>query len=280
MMGKNTAIDSTASDRTVSAWRPEVPAITEVFHANFRRHAYPIHTHTVWTLLILDEGVLTFDVERRNHVTVRSEVVLLPPHVPHDGRTAAPQGFRKRVIYLTEDVLDANLIGSATERPAMTDALLWDRIARLHDALAHPGDAFEADSRLALIVDRLTQHLRRSPAATDSRRTGRGPAGQLRDLLDERVAAGLRLDEAARLLHADPSHLVRAFTRQFGIPPHLYLTGRRVELARRMLLSGRPAGTVAADVGLYDQSHLTRHFKRMLGVTPGDFARRPLPPGG
>ncbi|GAA5185954.1 AraC family transcriptional regulator [Rugosimonospora acidiphila] len=259
-------------ESTVSAWRPDVPGITEVFHAYFRQHAYPVHTHTVWTLLILDDGVLRFDLHRHDHRTLRSQVVLLPPHIPHDGWTPAPQGFRKRVLYLAEDALDTDLIGAATDRPNLSDPLLWDRISRLHGTLAEPGDGFEAHSRLALVVDRLGKHLRRDlhrPAP----RPARGLAEDLHDLLDERLTVGLTLDEAARMLHTHPAHLVRAFTRRFAIPPHLYLTGRRVELARQLLLSGRPAGTVASEVGFYDQSHLTRHFKRMLGVSPARYAK-------
>jgi AraC-like DNA-binding protein len=255
----------------ISAWRPDVPSITEVFHAHFTQHAYPVHTHTVWTLLILDDGVLHFDLDRHEHNTLRSQVVLLPPHVPHDGNTATPQGFRKRVLYLAEDALDADLIGAATDQPNLSDPLLWHRIGRLHDVLTDPDDTFEAQSRLALIVDRLGGHLRRSHVQP-ALRPDRGLAEELRDLLDDRLVTGLPLDEAARKLHADSTHLIRAFTRRFSIPPHLYLTGRRVELARRLLLSGLPSGEVAAAVGFYDQSHLTRHFKRMLGVSPARYA--------
>jgi AraC-like DNA-binding protein len=260
-------------ESAVTAWRPDVPGITEVFHAHFIQHAYPVHTHSVWTLLILDDGVLRFDLGRHDYGTLRSQVVLLPPHVPHDGRTAAPQGFRKRVIYLPEDALDADMIGPATDQPNLADPLLWNRISRLHDALVRPGESFEAESRLALIVERVGAELSRTPARlTPTPR--RGVADDLHDLLDERLTAGLTLEEAAQLLHTHPTQLVRAFSRRFGIPPHLYLTGRRVELARQLLLSGAPAGTVAAEVGFYDQSHLTRHFKRMLGVTPARYAGR------
>jgi AraC-like DNA-binding protein len=228
----------------------------------------------VWTLLILDDGVLHFDLDRHQHDAVRSQVVLLPPHVPHNGRTAAPRGFRKRVIYLAEEALDRDLIGPAIDRPNLTDPPLWRRIGQLHDTLSQFGDPFEAQSRLALVVERLDKHLRRD-LALPSPPPDRGLAEQLHDLLDERVTSGLPLDEAARLLHTTPTHLVRAFTRRFSIPPHLYMIGRRVEMARQLLLSGRPAGTVATDVGFYDQSHLTRHFKRMLGVSPARYAKSP-----
>ncbi|NUT53978.1 MAG: AraC family transcriptional regulator, partial [Saccharothrix sp.] len=57
------------------------------------------------------------------------------------------------------------------------------------------------------------------------------------------------------------------------LPPHRYLTCRRVDLARRLLLDGMPAAHVAPADGFYDQAHLTRHFRRMLGTAPGAYAR-------
>ena len=81
------------------------------------------------------------------------------------------------------------------------------------------------------------------------------------------VAGGRR----ARLGHS-PAYLVRAFTREYGLPPHRYLAGRRVDLARRLLLDGQPPASVATEAGFHDQSHLTRHFTRMLGTTPRRFA--------
>jgi len=70
-----------------------------------------------------------------------------------------------------------------------------------------------------------------------------------------------------------PTHVVRAFTRRHGLPPHRYLTGRRIDRARRLLLAGMPAAEVASAVGFADQSHLTRHFRRMLATSPGAYAR-------
>jgi AraC-like DNA-binding protein len=87
------------------------------------------------------------------------------------------------------------------------------------------------------------------------------------------MPAGIGLDEAAAVLHAHPTSLVRAFTARFGIPPHRYLTGRRIDLARRLLLDGVPAAQVAAAAGFHDQAHLTRHFRRMLGTSPAAYAR-------
>jgi AraC-like DNA-binding protein len=253
----------------VRAWAPRVPGIAEVFHAWFTDHAYPEHTHDTWTLLVVDEGAIRYDLDRHEHGALRPGVTLLPPHVAHTGRAATPHGFRKRVLYLDTDVLDTALIGAAVDAPALGDHLLRRRVHQLHSVLESPGASLEAESRLALIGDRIRHHLRAPapPPAPDQL------ASDLRDLLDASMAAGLALRDAAAQLNAHPAHLVRSFTRAFGLPPHRYLTGRRVEAARRRLLTGEPVAQVAVGVGFHDQAHLHRHFTRLVGTTPGRYAR-------
>ncbi|WP_432827361.1 AraC family transcriptional regulator [Dactylosporangium sp. CA-092794] len=256
----------------VTAWRPRVPGVAEVFHAHFVEHAYPLHVHDAWTLIILDDGAIRFDLDRHHRGAAgAASVTILPPNVPHDGRAATHHGFRKRVVYLEPAVLPEVLAGAAVDRPEFDDPLLRRRIHRLHQALDRPGDELEAESRLALIRGRLREHLDRhfvDAAAPGSRRLADG----LRQLLDARTAEGITLREAGALLGSHPGHLVRAFTATFGLPPHRYLTSRRIERARRLLLAGLRPADVAAEVGFHDQAHLHRHFKRHVGVTPGAYA--------
>jgi AraC-like DNA-binding protein len=260
----------------VAAWRPAVPGIAEVFHARFLGHAYPSHTHDTWTLLIVDDGAIRYDLDRHHHGALGPAVTLLPPDVAHDGRAATDHGFRKRVLYLEPSVLGEGLIGAAVDHPSLADALLRTRIHQLHVALKDPADALEAESRLALVAERLRAHLGRRP---EQPKPMRGLADDLRDLLDARLPEALTLAEAADVLGAHPAHLVRCFGGRFGLPPHRYLTGRRVDRARRLLLAGAPAADVAAATGFTDQAHLTRHFKRYLGTTPGRYSkvRKTLP---
>ncbi|WP_208760893.1 helix-turn-helix transcriptional regulator [Micromonospora orduensis] len=259
----------------VSAWRPAVAGVAEVFHAHFVDHAYPRHVHDVWTLLIVDDGAVRFDLDRHRHGALRTSVTLLPPYVPHDGRSATASGFRKRVLYLDTSALAPDLVGRAVDEPDLADPRLRDRIHHLHHVLATPGEEFEAESRLALILDRLRAQLcGRAPVSTAPGVPGL--ADRLRELLDARTVDGVTLREAAELLHAHPTHLVRAFTRAHGLPPHSYLTGRRVELARRLLLAGQRPAEAATAAGFFDQAHLSRHFRRFLGVSP---ARYPAAPG-
>lgn len=166
--------------------------------------------------------------------------------------------------------MDESSTGPAVDAE-IVDPLLRTRIGQVHAALARPGEELGAESRLALVCERLRTHLR--PRLTTEAVDGCGLAHDLRDLLDARLRDGTTLAETARVLHAHPAHLVRTFSTAFGVPPHQYVTSRRVDLARRLLLDGQPPSEVAVAVGFSDQSHLTRHFTRVLGVAPGRYAR-------
>jgi AraC-like DNA-binding protein len=267
-----------ADRESVRAWRPPVPGVREVFHARFVDHAYPPHTHDTWTILLVDTGAVRYSLDRHDHGVAGSTVAVLPPHVVHDGRAATEAGFRKRVLYLETDLLGEGLVGSAVDRPAVGDPGLVRRIGALHGALRHPDDALEAETRLSFVAEGLRRALARRPAEPPEV-AGRAAdladlAGRLRDLLDARLFEPVTLAAAGAEIGASPTHLVRSFTRAFGVAPHAYVLGRRIDAARRQLLDGRPPAEVAAGVGFHDQSHLTRHFRHHVGTTPARYARR------
>jgi AraC-like DNA-binding protein len=254
----------------VRAWKPVVAGVHEVFHARFVDYAYPPHVHDAWTVFLVDDGWIRYDLETRHRGAGGEGVFILPPNVVHDGRAGARGGFRKRVLYLSTEVLDERLIGPAVDRPDIPGPALRQAVHALHRALGHPDDALEAESRLALVGDRLRAHLTATLPGTGS--SPQGLAGDLRDLLEERLFERITLAQAGRDLGASPSHLVRCFTDCFGIAPHRFVTARRIDAARRRLLDGEPIALVAAGVGFYDQAHFSRQFKRHVGTPPGRYA--------
>lgn len=269
-----------STQERVAAWRPPVPGVREVFHARFVDHAYPPHTHDTWTILLVDAGGVRYSLDRHDHGMTRSTVSVLPPHVVHDGRAATAGGFRKRVVYVEADVLGEAMIGPAVDRPVVADPGLVRRIGALHGALRHPDDALEAEARLSFVAEGLRRALRPSTAGADAVADRDSPsrspsdlADVLRDLLDARLFEAVTLAEAGAVLGASPTHLVRCFTQAFGVAPHAYVLGQRIDAARRQLLDGRPLAEVAVGVGFHDQSHLTRHFRRHVGTTPARYAR-------
>ncbi len=91
--------------------------------------------------------------------------------------------------------------------------------------------------------------------------------------IEEHFAGPIPLAELASMSGLSLHRFVTVFRAQVGIPPHQYVCRTRVREARSLLDQGVPLAAVALDTGFCDQSHLSRHFKRQCGVTPGRFAR-------
>ena len=255
--------------------RPGVGGVREVLAAHFPAgsHAYPMHAHDAWTLMLVDEGAVAYHLGRAEHLARTAAVTLLPPDVPHDGRAVDARGFRKRVVYLAPTALDGIPLDQVLASPFRRDPALVREVAAVHAALttaATGADRLDAECRLALLRERLVSSWG-GPVAGDP-----GPdaslAARLRELLDAAVVDGVALGAAAAKLGSSPPSLVRAFSREVGMSPHRYLVSRRLDLARSLLLEGSSAAAAAAEAGFFDQAHLTRHFRRYLGVTPGRYA--------
>ena len=99
------------------------------------------------------------------------------------------------------------------------------------------------------------------------------------EFIEANFSQALSMAELAGLCGLSLHRFITVFRSQVGIPPHQYICRTRVRQARLLLRQGVPAAAVAIDTGFCDQSHLSRHFKRQCGVTPGRFtgARRDGP---
>jgi AraC-like DNA-binding protein len=256
----------------VEAWAPPVPGIREVLHARLVDYAYPAHCHEAWAVLIVDAGAIRYDLDRRRCGAAGQTVTILPPGVAHDGGPApGASGFRKRELYLEGTYFPAGLTGAAVDHTSISDPPLREAISQLHDCLLQDPVGLHTEARLALIKERITGHLTRSPRPASPPEPG--IALQLRLFLDEHIAHQVSLAQAAATLDRSVPHLVRSFTRQFGLSPHSYLTGRRIDTARHLMLHGARPADVATTVGFYDQAHFTRNFKRHTATTPASYAR-------
>jgi AraC family transcriptional regulator len=160
-------------------------------------------------------------------------------------------------------------------------------------ALSHPGlraDLLAFDSELMtggaggrLLAESLANvvavHLIRHFVPTDQ--GAHQPRGGLSrrklrtalEYIEEHLETGLTLDDLAAVAHLSPYHFARQFKISTGVPPHQYVIARRVERAKLWLRDGKDLSLsqVAARSGFWDQGHFTRHFKRLVGVTPRQF---------
>ena len=149
------------------------------------------------------------------------------------------------------------------------------------DAELSPGGA---GGRLAAesLANVLAVHLIRHVSATRQsarRRNGTLPRAKLRavvEYIEEHLDSGPTLEQMAAIARLSPNYFAWQFKRATGLPPHQYVLDRRVERAKQFLQAGSDISLaeVAAQAGFWDQSQFSHHFKRQIGVTPGQFRKR------
>jgi AraC family transcriptional regulator len=94
------------------------------------------------------------------------------------------------------------------------------------------------------------------------------------EFVQANLASPIRIRDCAAVVRLSPSHFSRAFKSSVGESPYVYLVRRRIERAQEMmLLTDKPLAQIALDCGLADQSHLTRLFRRIVGVSPAVWRR-------
>jgi len=143
-----------------------------------------------------------------------------------------------------------------------------------------PGGRLCAESLANVLVVQLIRHTsnRQGTNGVPRGSGGRLARQALREVeayihahLDQNVALAALADLAA-VAHLSEFHFARLFKQTTGLPPHQYVIRQRVERAKRLIAARRLSlAEVALAVGFSDQSQLTRHFKRLVGVTPGRF---------
>ena len=93
----------------------------------------------------------------------------------------------------------------------------------------------------------------------------------IRDYLRSHYAGNVTLADLTLITNLSPFYLLRVFHNQVGVPPHEYQTQVRIAQARKLLRNGMSISQAALETGFFDQSHLSRNFKRIVGTTPGQY---------
>lgn len=276
-------------------WRdPHVRGL-EMLRATFVTHAFPRHTHEeCFVVGAIERGVQACCTKGTNGFFPAGTVVLLNPGTVHTGRAFDGVGYTYRALYPEVSLMQS--VARQTDREGLPffrapfsfhDPELARRLFVLHGLLEadDPGARLERDTRLAGLLRTVLRRYGEPSALrllSDGTILGREPGAvaRARAYLDANAAKGVSLEELAAVAGLSPFHLLRVFRDTVGVPPHAYQTQARVAQAKMLLGAGVPPAQAAVAAGFVDQSHLTRHFKRLYGVPPGAFLRASLPEPG
>ncbi|MFC7863883.1 helix-turn-helix domain-containing protein [Streptomyces murinus] len=243
----------------------------DLLTASFRRHTYAPHAHDEYTIGVCVGGYEVIDYRGGHIRTGAGTIVVLDPGEMHTGGPGnATDGYAYRALYAEPSLLGEGTAGGAPHfpEPLLDDPELALALARAHAELSACPDPLEAESRLPWLLTALARRHSSARPAHDRVPGAAGIARTVRDRLADELTAPPTLASLAADLGLSRYQLLRAFRTATGIPPYAWLAQYRVGRARVLLEAGLRPAEVAGLVGFADQAHLTRWFRRVLGVTP------------
>jgi AraC-like DNA-binding protein len=249
----------------------------QFLHGTFQQLDYDVHAHDTACFASLTAGRSSMQIRNETFQIRPGEICAIDAFVPHaGGGPTIGDTCSVRLLFV-----DLNEIGLSLgdERQSVTlagspiirDPELCASFHEFHVSSRAVGDILYRDERYlvfaALLFDR---HTRAASAPAKVGKEGRAIERAqefLHDYLDQRVC----LAEIADAATLPPYRLLRSFHRAIGMTPHAYQRQARIREAMKLIRRGRSLSEAATETGFADQAHLTRTFRKVMGITPGSY---------
>jgi AraC-like DNA-binding protein len=279
LLVKNSAMPRLERSCKPAGWIRTAPSCVglERVEAFFAGHGFDPHRHDTYAIGFTLHGIQSFRYRGAARHSVPGQVFVLHPDETHDGRAGTLDGFRYRILYVEPRLIQKALGEEHGALPFVrdvvsNDSMLARAIKPALDDLDSPLEDLQRDRIVLGLADALA-------AADPSLARRRLPARHVcavtraREFLDANVRVGARSAELEALTGLSRYDLARQFRVCLGTSPYRYLVMRRLDRARALIRQGTPLAEAAFTSGFADQSHLTRHFKKAYGHSPGQWAR-------
>lgn len=264
--------ESTSQTR---AWR--VPGLVglECFQATNLVESYGKHSHAAYSIGLIDRGVCVSQFGGDLEHCPSDSLCVINPEQIHAGHVTKNLPLSYRMLYIDPVLWQECLPAEATlpyfRQYTIFDSWWFARLNSLYQTLVGEDNRLAQESCLVEVLSDFTHSY---GAGSLSLLAGAEPVAvrQIRDYLQAHYRENVSIQQLTGLTHLNRAYLIRSFQKAVGLPPYAYLLQVRVEQAKKLLWQGMSPAQVAAEVGFTDQSHLTRHFKAITGLTPGRYA--------
>ena len=276
---KDMPAQESASREQAMLWRATDLGDLEVLRAQYISHSFARHSHAEYMVGIIEQGACAFYYRGAIHAAPTGSIVVINPGEVHDGSGGAAISLKYRALYPSMSLVQQatyDIAGRHRQQPYFPEPVIQDEplsrlVQHLHLILENSASALERETHfLSTLAHLLSRHSENRPACSPIGKE-RLAVRRARNYLEAHPTENITLAELAGVSNLSPFHLLRVFRVEMGLPPHAYLTQLRVATAKRLLTWSLPIPQVAVVAGFSDQSHLTRHFKRLVGVTPGHY---------
>ena len=257
-------------DQSKRDWVIHAPLTSKVerFEAFFGSHAFDPHRHDTYAIGRTISGVHRFHYRGESKLCLPGETMIIHPDEAHDGCAGSEAGFRYRGVYVPPSLVQDIVKGAPL--PFLAAGITRDpRLAAAADVLLNTLDAdldsLAEDDALYTFVSTLAEVAGHPMTKTSHHFAA---AALAREYIDDNLDQPITLDDLADCAGRDRWNLSNDFRAFFGTSPHRYLTLRRLDRVKALVMAGQALSDASIEAGFFDQSHMTRHFKKAFGLSP------------
>jgi len=252
----------------------------ELLSARYSQQHFGRHSHDRYGFGVITRGVEKLWYRGAHQFGTAGTVVTLSPGEIHDGVPVDGAGWEYRMLYVDPQWLNDVVLhgaGGAASIHLFREAMADDpglaaRLLDAHHRISTSQLSLERETVLIEVLAALFE--RHGHAAQPLRRPERAAVARIRSLLDSESELNLSLESLGEEVGMDPLYLIRVFKREVGVAPHSYQIQMRVARVQALLRGGMDLAEAAVACGFFDQSHMARAFKKVVGVTPAAFRSR------
>lgn len=212
-----------------------------------------------------------------NTATNRDTVLCEPGEILDVKYVSCPVNFR--VLFIPTEALEktARELGIQGPPPhlklhVLGEPTFYQAFKKLHQSLETPCSILERQSRWTYCVGLLLKTAAEKAPPRSPKGLEKTSVRRAVEFLQEQYMADISLESLAKAARLSPFHFLREFARETGLPPHAYQIQLRLAKVRQLLRLGISPSQAAMEAGFFDQSHMIRHFKKSMGLTPAQYA--------
>ena len=264
----------------VKFWRDLHLDNIELLRAVYITHTFGPHAHEGFAIGVVQSGATTTSYRKAHYDMPAGTIIVINPGELHTGEAASEQGWTYRMFYPKASLLQriaSELADHPREIPFFPSPVIYDDhlaklLLNLHRTLEDETSSVVERQSLFwwTMAQLIVRHADNSPVISKVK-IERNCVKTVQNYIDTHYGDNISLERLASIVNLTPCYMLRLFSKAVGLPPHAYLTQVRIRQAKRLLKRGFPIADVAYQTGFVDQSHLTKQFKRVFGITPGQY---------
>lgn len=262
-------------------WRADDLGDIELLHARYLKYSFAKHTHEGAAVGVIEDGAESFYYRGAIHTAPAGQIIVFNPYEAHTGQGADERGWRFRMFYLDSALLRRAAAELSDKRcdvpffssPIIDDPSLGSLLRNLHVSLEAGGGALERESKFLWTFSQLIARHADAPSLERLMGNEKTVVRAVRQYIEDHYSENVSLNDLAAVAKMSAYHMLRVFRSETGLPPYAYLEQVRVNRSRELLRGGISLTDVAFQTGFSDQSHFSRHFKKMTGVSPGQYQK-------